>query len=98
MAHYRIRLIGGPVLHFTAARCRYEGDVLIFEDERPGGARKAVWEIHTANVDQVIDEAVPLPRQWGRGRAPGTQPGARPRGAVPHGGGGLSCAVRQHAD
>ncbi len=84
MAHYRIRLIGGPVLHFTAARCRYEGDVLIFEDGQPGGGWKAVWEIHTANVDQVIDGAVPLPRQWpGRGRAPGAQPGARPRGAVP---------------
>jgi len=81
VAHYRIRLIGGPLLHFPAARCRYEGDVLVFEDERPGGW-KVVWEIHMANVDQVIDGAIPPPPQWpARHCAASAQPTARPPGA-----------------
>jgi nitrite reductase/ring-hydroxylating ferredoxin subunit len=61
LAHYRIRLIGGPTLHFAAARCRQEHESLVFEDEQPGGGWKVVCEIHTANIDWMTGRAVPRP-------------------------------------
>jgi hypothetical protein len=61
VTHYRIRLAGGTLLHFWADRWRREGDLMVFEEQHPGGGWKVTWEIHAANMEEVIDGDVPPP-------------------------------------
>jgi hypothetical protein len=49
------------LLRFWADRCRREGDIMVFEGQHPGGGWKITWEIHAANMEEVIDGDVPPP-------------------------------------
>ena len=53
MTHYRIRLADGAMLHFAAARCRQDGDQVVFEEKRSPRGWEVICEIHAANIAQI---------------------------------------------